>query len=78
MFDDDDRSSLIQETLENLEQGLDVQGMETDGGFIKDKDRISLAFSQFTGQLQTLGLPAGKSGSGFSQGQVAQSQVQES
>ena len=78
MFDDNDRSSLIQEALEHLEQGLDVQRMEADGGFIKDKDGISLAFSQFTGQFQPLGLPAGKAGGVFAQAQVAQAQVLES
>ena len=72
MFDDDDGGPFVQEALEHLEQGLDVQGMEADGWFIKDKDRISLAFSQFTGQFQPLCLSAGKAGSVFAQSQVAQ------
>ena len=49
--------------------------MQADGGFIKDKDSVRLAPAHFAGELEPLGLTAGQTGSGFPQGQVAQTQI---
>ena len=39
-LDDDDRRALIEKSLEDGEQGRHVEGMEADGGFVKDEDRV--------------------------------------
>ena len=59
VLDDEDRGPVLDQGLEHPHQRPHVQGVEADGGFVKDKDRVPLAPAHFTGQLQPLGLSAG-------------------
>ena len=54
-----------------------VQGMQADGGLVKDEDGVRLAPAHLAGQLQPLGFPAGEAGGGLPQGQVPQPQVRQ-
>ena len=68
---------MIQERLKDTQQNPHIQRMQADGGFVKDKNRIGLCFSNFAGKLQSLCLAAGQSGRFFAKCQVAEAKLPE-
>ena len=75
MFDDNDSGAVVYKCLENLQECLDIKGMEADGGLIKDEDGIGLSFPHFAGKLQALGFAAGEAGCFFPKSQVTKAEV---
>ena len=75
MLDDNDGGAPVQQGLEYPQQHPYIQGVQADGGLVKDEHGILLGFSDFAGQLQPLGLAAGEPRGLFAQGQVAQAQL---
>ena len=74
MLNDDDGGAVLDQGLEHAEQNLHIGGVQADGGLIKDKQRVRLGFAHFAGQLQALGLAAGKAGRFLAKGQVAKAE----
>ena len=72
MLDDDDRGAVVDQCTENAQQGLHIQRVQADGRLVKHKHCVGLGALHLTGQLQALGLSAGKAGRFLAQGQVAQ------
>lgn len=58
MFDDDDRSSGIRETIQHVDHGLDIRKMQTRRRFVEDDDRSGICSlgRQMRGQLEALPL----------------------
>ena len=77
VFDDDDSGSVGDELAEDAEERLDVQGVESDGGFVEDEERVVLGASHFAGELESLRLSAGEARRGFSEGEVSQTEFVE-
>ena len=74
MLNDNDGGSVLNQGLEHAEQNLHIGGVQADGGLIKDEQGIRLGFAHLAGQLQALGLAAGKAGRFLAKGQVAKAE----
>lgn len=77
VLDDDEGGAAVEERLEDVEQGADVEGVEADRGLVEDEEGIGLGAAHFLGELQALGFAAGEVGGGFPKGEVAQAEVAE-
>ena len=74
MLNDDDGGSVLNQGLEHAKQNLHIGGVQADGGLIKDEQGVRLGFAHLAGQLQALGLAAGKAGRFLAKGQVAKAE----
>ena len=59
MLDDHDARSIVHERAEDVKQRADIQRMQADRRFVKDKQCIRLSAAHLAGQLQPLCLTAG-------------------
>ena len=75
MLNNNNRRAIVYQFLENVNQNLNIQRMQTDGRLIKHENAVFLPASHFRSQLQTLGFPAGKTWRGFAKRQIPQSQI---
>lgn len=60
MLDDDHRGAVVDESLEDAQQHLDVEGVESHSRLVEHEDGVALVTAQFRGELQPLGLAAGQ------------------
>ena len=65
--------SRIAQGLHHAQQFFAVLGVQTNAGFVQDVQRANQGTSQSGGQLDALGLSAGKGGGAAAQGQIRQS-----
>ena len=78
VFDDDDAVPGADQVLEGREQDRDVAGVESHGGLVEDEQRIADLFQpEVAGELDPLGLAAGKRVDGLPESQVAEPHVDE-
>ena len=75
VFNDNDCRAVREQLFENFEKHGYVCGVESDGGFIKHKERIALASAHFTREFETLSFAAGKSGSAFAEREVPETEA---
>src|SRR5712664_2411826 len=79
VLDDEHRVAEIDEALQDVEKFSNVVEMEAGGGLVEDVKRAAgLALGKFAGQLDALGFTAGKSCSGLAEGDVAETDLDES
>ena len=60
MFDDEDRSSLIEQLLEDAHEHTHVLGVQAHGRFVEDEERVLLRLPELGGELEPLRLTAGQ------------------
>ena len=77
MLDHDDRRALVHQPVEDVQQRPDIQGMQADGGLIKDEHGVGLSLPHLAGKLEALGFTAGKTGRLLAQGQVPEAHLAE-
>ena len=70
-------TAIVNQGLEYPQKRPDVQGVQADGGLVKDKHRVRLLTAHLAGKLQALGFPAGKAGRLLPQRQIAEPQTLE-
>src|SRR5260370_9137078 len=79
VLDDEHRVAEIDEALENVEELSNIVEMEAGGGLVEDVKRAAgLALGKVAGQLDALGFAAGKSCCGLAEGDVAETDLDES
>ena len=66
---------MLEQRLKHVKQRLHIQGVQADGRLVKDKNRVLLAASHFTGQFQPLGLASRQAGGGLPQSEIPQPQI---
>ena len=73
VLDDHHRSAAIEELAEGSEQLLDVVEVQTCGGLVKNVEHAGiLRVRQVSGELEALGLAAGKRRGGLAEAQITQ------
>ncbi len=78
VLDDDDAVAGLDQVFEGRKQHRDVAGVKSHGGLVEDEQRVTDLFQPETaGELDPLGLAAGKRVDGLSEPQVAESHVDE-
>jgi hypothetical protein len=78
VLDHDDRIAEVHQALEDVEQLAHVVEMQAGGGLVQQVEGAAgLAFAQFLGQLDALGLAAGERGGGLAEVDVSQADVVE-
>ena len=75
MLDDHHGSALLHEALQHGDERGHVQRVQPDGGLVEDEEGVALVAAHLAGQLQALGLAAGKRRGGLAQGEIAQAQI---
>ena len=74
MLNDHHGGTVPDQLLEHTQQGLYIQRMQADGGFIEHEHTVCLPLAHLAGKLQPLGFAAGKAGCLLAKGQVAKAQ----
>lgn len=76
VFNDDDGVAMVAQPVEHAEQLFNIVEVQTGGGFVKDVERIAgVAFGQFAGQFDSLGLAAGQGRGILAEGDIRQTDV---
>ncbi len=77
VLDDHDGGAVLDEVLQHADEGFHVQRVQPDGGLVEDEEGVVLVAAHLAGQLQALGLAAGKCRCGLAQSEIAQAQIVE-
>lgn len=73
VFDDNHGIAAIDKSVEDAEKAIDIVGVETGGGFIKNVESVaSGATREFGGEFDALGFAARESGGGLAEFDVAE------
>jgi hypothetical protein len=78
VFDDEQRVAALHESLQRIEQLLDVGEVQADGGFVEQEQGVCLCLaSHGRRQLQALRLPSGKRVQRLAEAQIVETNVDE-
>ena len=75
MVDHDDGVPILDELADDVQDAVDVGGVQADGGFVQDVEDAGRAVADSAGQLHPLALAVGQGGGGAVEREVGQAQV---
>ena len=75
VIDDDDGCALVEQALQNSEEGADVEGVQADAGPVEDEDRCYLVAVEFGAEHEALSFSSGERRGLLAKGEVAETEV---